>query len=198
MIGIVDYDAGNLRSVLKAFEYLGLPAKVLAAPADMQGASRIVVPGVGAFGAAVDKLDASGFRAPLTDWVAAGRPLLGICLGMQLFLDSSEETPGPRGLGIIPGGNRKFTAGKVPQIGWNRIAAAADEPLFTGLPAAAWFYFVHSYYAAPDDPSAVVATADYGISFPAALRRGSAVGVQFHPEKSGEAGLALLNNWGRS
>ncbi len=197
MIGIVDYGAGNLRSVLKAFEFIGLPAQVLAAPAEMKGASRIVVPGVGAFGAAVEKLDASGFRAPLTDWVAAGRPLLGICLGMQLFLDSSEETPGPRGLGIIPGGNRKFTAGKVPQIGWNRVASSGD-PLFAGLSAAPWFYFVHSYYAAPDDPAMVVATADYGITFPAALRSGSAVGVQFHPEKSGEAGLALLKNWGCS
>lgn len=197
MIGIVDYGAGNLRSVLKAFEFLGLPAQVLAAPAEMKSVSRIVVPGVGAFGAAVEKFDASGFRAPLTDWVAAGRPLLGICLGMQLFLDSSEETPGPRGLGIIPGGNRKFTAGKVPQIGWNRVAAGTD-PLFAGLPAEPWFYFVHSYYAAPVDTAAVIATADYGITFPAALRSGSAVGVQFHPEKSGEAGLALLNNWGRS
>lgn len=197
MIGIVDYGAGNLRSVLKAFEFLGLPAQVIASPAGMKDASRIVVPGVGAFGAAVEKLDASGFRAPLADWVAAGRPLLGICLGMQLFLDSSEETPGPRGLGIIPGGNRKFTAGKVPQIGWNRVAAGTD-PLFAGLPAEPWFYFVHSYYAAPNDPSAVVATADYGIAFPAALRKGSVVGVQFHPEKSGDAGLALLKNWGRS
>lgn len=197
MIGIVDYGAGNLRSVLKAFEFLGLPAQVIASPAGMKDASRIVVPGVGAFGAAVEKLDASGFRTPLADWVVAGRPLLGICLGMQLFLDSSEETPGPRGLGIIPGGNRKFTAGKVPQIGWNRVVTGGD-PLFAGLPAAPWFYFVHSYYAAPNDPSAVVATADYGIAFPAALRKGSAVGVQFHPEKSGAAGLALLQNWGRS
>ncbi len=196
MIGIVDYGAGNLRSVLKAFDFIGIPAQVIGVPDEMKGVTHIVVPGVGAFGAAVEKLDASGFRAPLTGWVAAGRPLLGICLGMHLFLDSSEETPGSCGLGIIRGGNRKFTVGKVPQIGWNRVIPTSD-PLFTGLPAEPWFYFVHSYYAVPDDPVVTIATADYGVTFPAALRKGSAVGVQFHPEKSGEAGLALLKNWGR-
>jgi imidazole glycerol phosphate synthase glutamine amidotransferase subunit len=198
MIGVIDYGAGNLRSALKAFEFLGLPAQVVTSPAELKNTSRIVVPGVGAFGAAVERLDASGFRRPLCDWIAAGRPLLGICLGMQLLLDTSAETPGACGLGIIPGDNRKFTAGKGPQIGWNRVRSTADEPVFSGMREDGWFYFVHSYYATPLNGAAVVATATYGIDFPAALRSGSAVGVQFHPEKSGPAGLALLERWGRS
>jgi len=197
MIGVIDYGAGNLRSVLKAFEFLKLPVRVIDAPAEMRAVSRIVVPGVGAFGAAVEKLDASGFRAPLTDWVAAGKPFLGICLGMQLLLEASEESPGARGLGIVAGTNRRFTSGKVPQIGWNQVELDSD-PLFAGMPATPWFYFVHGYYAVPVDTTVVIATATYGTTFPAIIRAGSALGVQFHPEKSGEAGLALLNKWGRS
>ncbi len=195
MIGVVDYGAGNLHSVLKVFDFIGFSARVIADPDEMATVSRIVVPGVGSFGTAVERLDAAGFRQPLLAWVAAGRPLLGICLGMQLFLDASEETPGSRGLGIVAGENRKFTSGKVPQIGWNRVACA-DDPLFTGLPETPWFYFVHSYYAVPDDSAVIIATADYGVTFPAAIRKGSAAGVQFHPEKSGETGLMLLKNWG--
>jgi glutamine amidotransferase len=198
MIGVVDYGAGNLRSVLKAFQYLGLPARIVDQPGQLRSVQKIVIPGVGAFGAAAEKLEACGFRGPIMEWSAEGRPLLGICLGMQLFMDTSEETPGANGLGIIAGHSRRLPAGKVPQIGWNRVKPKVFEPLFVGLSVEVWMYFLHSYYAVPDDPSSVVATAQYGVRFPAALRLGSAVGVQFHPEKSSTAGLVLLKNWGQA
>ncbi len=203
-IAVVDYGVGNLRNVYKALEAAGAPAEIVNTPDGLAGAAGIVLPGVGAFGDAAANLRAAGFEAPLLDAIAAGTPLLGICVGMQLLLDASEEMGRHRGLGIIPGRVVRFAADlpgdngrplKVPQIGWNQLHHRGDDPLLAGLPDGAYAYFVHSYYCAPAAPEHIVATTDFGIAYASVIRRGAVWGIQCHPEKSQAVGLRILRNF---
>ncbi len=200
MIGIVDYGAGNLRSVSKAFDFLGFENRLVDAAASLEGVDRLVLPGVGSFGEAVRQLETRELFAPVREWLEAGRPFLGICLGLQLLFESSQESPGERGFAAFRGSCRKLNARKVPQIGWNTVQAVdgpAAAALLCDIPAQSYFYFVHSFVAVPEEPSPAVALTDYGGSFPSITARGRVWGVQFHPEKSGELGLRLLSNWVR-
>ena len=195
MIGIIDYGAGNLGSVKKAFAYLEVPHRVVAAGRDLDNLDGVILPGVGAFGAAVEKLTGKNLAPALKEYIAADRPFLGICLGMQLLLESSEETAGEQGLGVIKGTCRRLRQGKVPQIGWNRVRIKKNIPLFAGIPDGSFFYFLHSYYVQEEEPGICAAVTDYYRPFTSVFARGNLWGVQFHPEKSGEAGLRLLENW---
>lgn len=196
MITIVDYGMGNLRSVSKALEYLGQEVAITADPARVLEAERLILPGVGAFGDAMAELEARGLVEPLRRYAQSGRPLLGICLGMQLLMDESEESPGVRGLGLIAGGCRRFrTQLKVPHMGWNRIRQVRPAPLFEGLADGTYCYFVHSYYVVPEVAVVAAGLTDYGVAFPSVLWHDNIVATQFHPEKSQDAGLAMLRNF---
>lgn len=195
MIAIIDYGAGNLRSVKKAFDYLKVPSQIISTPDQLAGAEKMVLPGVGAFGAAVQKLHESGFFDAIRDWLMANKPFLGICLGMQLLLKTSQESPGVNGLAIFEGENRRFDAGKVPQIGWNQVKLQRESRLFTGIPDGSFFYFLHGYYLSAIDRRIIVATTSYGLEYPSAIEWKNIAAVQFHPEKSGDVGLRLLKNW---
>ena len=195
MIGIIDYGAGNLGSVQKTFAYLDVPHRVITSADEIGGMNGIVLPGVGAFGAAAEKLRNSGFASALKEYIAADRPFLGICLGMQLLLDSSRETDGVPGLGIVKGTCLRFRQGKVPQIGWNRVNFRGKTKLFAGIPDGAYFYFLHSYYLQEEEAGLCAAVTDYHKPFTSVITRGNLWGVQFHPEKSGEAGLQVIKNW---
>jgi imidazole glycerol phosphate synthase glutamine amidotransferase subunit len=197
MIAIIDYDAGNLGSVQKALDFLGVSYKLLNSGAGLTDPeiSGVILPGVGAFGASVEKLQSRNFFEPLKHYIKENRPFLGICLGMQLLMQSSEETPGIKGLGVIRGICRKFTLGKVPQIGWNRIVNNKDSNLLKDVLDDSAFYFIHSYYVDVLETECVAATTDYHIPFTSAIERGNVHGVQFHPEKSGDIGLQVLYNW---
>lgn len=195
MIAIIDYGAGNLQSVKKAFDFLNVKSQVVSSPNEAAGAEKIVLPGVGAFGAAVDKLNDSGFYPWIKNWLDADRPFLGICLGMQLLFETSTESKGYYGLGAFAGRNIRFQQGKVPQIGWNQIQKSKDSRLLSGIEDNSFFYFLHGYYIAPENEAIVSATTEYFISYPSIIERGNVFAVQFHPEKSGEAGLKLLKNW---
>ena len=192
MIGIVDYGAGNLRSVQKALEALGRPAIVSGEPAALDGCDRLILPGVGSFGAGMAELSARGLDVYVKERVR-DTPLLGICLGMQFLLETSFEDGTFAGLGLIPGQVVRFREGKIPQIGWNEVTALRT-PLFAGIAEGTRFYFVHSYRADCTGEYAAAYTDYYG-AYPSAIARGNAYGVQFHPEKSGEAGLRLLQNF---
>ncbi|MEF8777414.1 MAG: imidazole glycerol phosphate synthase subunit HisH [Natronomonas sp.] len=197
---LVDYGLGNLRSVTRGLERAGAEVTLSADPAEIDTADGIVLPGVGAFSEGME--NAGPFRETLVDAAAEGTPLFGICLGMQMLLTTSEEaeTVGQgdvQGLDLIPGTNLRFDEGqKVPHMGWNELDVQRDHPLVEGVDGE-YAYFVHSYYAAPDDDRAVVATTDYEIQFPAivANEAGNVFGTQFHPEKSGETGLRILRNF---
>lgn len=199
MIGVVDYGAGNLGSVMNALERLGCPARFARGPEELDPArspfERVVFPGDGHFGTAMAALKASGYADALKAWIAADKPFLGICIGLQLLFERSAEAPGVAGLGALAGSVERFPGRKVPQIGWNRTAAVAGKSLFAGLPENAFFYYIHSYYAAPADASATAAETDYYLRYCAAVQRGNLAAVQFHPEKSGTVGLALLGRW---
>jgi glutamine amidotransferase len=196
VITIVDVGIGNLRSVEKALQHVGLETRRTRDAGLVRGAGHVVVPGVGAFGDFVAALRADGLDAAIRDRHAAGRPTLGVCVGMQALLDESEEFGTHAGLGLVPGRVARFADDLVvPHSGWSRLAARTDDPLL-GPADGAWFYFVHSYRAAGVADGPTVATADYGGTFPAAVRAGATWGVQFHPEKSQTAGLALLSRFG--
>jgi glutamine amidotransferase len=201
---IVDYGVGNLRSVYKAVEAAGASAEVITSPDGLAGAAGIVLPGVGAFGDAAANLRAAGFEAPLRRAVQSGTPLLGICVGMQMLFDESEEMGRHAGLGIIPGRVVRFAGDlhgpdgrllKVPQIGWNQLCHAQTDPLLAGVPDGAYAYFVHSYYCAPADPVYAVATTDFGGSYASVVRKDNVWGIQCHPEKSQAVGLRILRNF---
>jgi glutamine amidotransferase len=206
-IALIDYGVGNLRSVRKALEAVGAQVRDVSTPAEMSGASAIVLPGVGAFGDAAANLRTAGFEPPLLAAVAAGLPLLGICVGMQLLFDESEEMGHHPGLGIIPGSVLRFPAGmaarpgeegrplKVPQIGWNGLQHDGRDPLLAGVEDGAYAYFVHSYYCSPVDPAAAIAVTDYGLRFASVVRCGQVWGIQCHPEKSQAVGLRILRNF---
>lgn len=195
MIAIVDYRAGNLRSVQKALVFLKADCRIIARPEELAGCDKILLPGVGNFGAAMNYLNQSGLTAVIRDWLNADKPFLGICLGMQMLFDASEEDRGMNGLGFFPGQCREFKSGKVPQIGWNDIRSIKKSGLLTGLGKKPYFYFLHGFYAIPDGRSIVFGVTDYGLEYPSIVERGNISGVQFHPEKSGAAGLRLLRNW---
>ncbi|MEE4311928.1 MAG: imidazole glycerol phosphate synthase subunit HisH [candidate division KSB1 bacterium] len=195
MIAIIDYGAGNLKSVKKAFDYLNIDAHVATDIEQLQSAERIVLPGVGAFGAAVNRLQESNFFDVIVEWIEADKPFLGICLGMQLLMESSSESSGVTGLSVLKGHCERFQTGKVPQIGWNCITNKKDSPLLHDIPDATYFYFLHGYYIVPEDTGCVAAVTDYGISYASIIERGNLRAVQFHPEKSGDKGLQLLKNW---
>jgi glutamine amidotransferase len=208
MIAIIDYQMGNLRSVQKAFEHTGFDAIVTDDRAVLAEADGLVLPGVGAFGDCARELKSRGLIEPLHEWLASGRPFLGICLGLQILLTASEESGDALGLDEIPGRVRRFSNGalKVPHMGWNQVQygtdVLADEsnrqcPIFEGIPEGTYFYFVHSYYVEPDDPSVAAGFTEYGIPFVSAIWRDNIFATQFHPEKSQEAGLKLIENFGR-
>ena len=196
-VTMIDYGLGNLRSVQKALEHVGARVTVTADPAAVRAAERLVLPGVGAFGAGMAALRQRGLVAPLRAAVAGGAPFLGICLGMQLLFDESEEMGRHEGLRLLPGRVRRFqgTQLKVPHIGWNQIRPVAEHALLRGLPAGAHAYFVHSYYCEPADPGSVIARTDYETDFAAIVARDNVLGIQFHPEKSQQVGLHLLENY---
>ncbi len=195
MIGIIDYGAGNLRSVKKALDFLGAKSRIVHNAQDFSGLEKVILPGVGAFQAAADKLREYGMFQPIREWIAADRPFLGICVGMQVLFESGEESPGAEGLGIFAGEVPRFQHHKVPQIGWNKIIRRRPSPLLEGIPDNTFFYFLHGYYCRPADPDIIVAETEYGITYPAIVQRGNTFAVQFHPEKSAEMGLRLLRNW---
>ena len=200
MIGIIDYEMGNLGSVSNACSFLGLDAKIVAAPREMESCGAIILPGVGAFGDCMNNLDRHGFVDGVKKWIADGKPFLGICLGLQLLFEGSEESPGVPGLGVLRGEVRKFNLSrdwKVPQIGWNRVRQAMPEcPLFKDVPDESHFYFVHSYYADPAERKVSAGITDYGIDYTSAVWRDNLMAVQFHPEKSQKYGLQMLKNFG--
>lgn len=195
VVAVLDYGIGNLRSAQKALERMGADARLTTDPALIAQADGVVLPGVGAFGACLDALRAEGLDGPVLDAVASGRPFLGICVGMQMLFDASDEDSSARGLGVIPGVVRWIPAGvKRPQMQWNRLQIRQPaDPLLAPLGSAPWMYFVHSFHGVPHDDAMVAATCEYGTVLNAAFRNGNVFATQFHPEKSGTAGLALLN-----
>lgn len=199
MIAIIDYGVGNLRSVQKAFEFIGYDAVITSDREAILNAKGVVLPGVGAFADAMERLEKAGLRNTVKEAVASGKPFLGICLGMQLLFEYSEEG-GERveGLGIFKGSIRQIPQGmglKVPHMGWNSISLKGDSPLFKGLPQHPYVYFVHSYYLQAEDAALVAAETVYGVGIHAAVARGNVFATQFHPEKSGEVGLQILRNY---
>jgi imidazole glycerol-phosphate synthase subunit HisH len=204
MTGIVDYNAGNIRSVELALQSLGVAYRISKKPSELEDMDRVIFPGVGEARFAMKELRSTGFDSFLRDWAASGKPLLGVCLGSQIIFSHSEENDTPC-LGIIEGTVRRFPANfrerglKVPHMGWNDIHYRnSPSRLFDGINEGSDFYFVHSYYVDPVDLSVVSATANYGIDFACAVKMGNVEAVQFHPEKSASAGLAVLSNFCRA
>ncbi|RII28942.1 MAG: imidazole glycerol phosphate synthase subunit HisH [Geobacter sp.] len=204
MIAIIDYGMGNLRSVQKGFEKVGFEAVVTADPKVVLAAEKVVLPGVGAFRDCMRNLEQAGFVEPILKVIGDGRPFLGICVGMQLLMTDSVEFGLYEGLNVMPGHVLRFPEGmeeggeelKVPHMGWNQLSIRHRSPVFTGLEEGINVYFVHSYYAKPDDESVVAATSVYGIEFCASIWKDNIVATQFHPEKSQEVGLRMLKNFG--
>jgi len=200
MIAIIDYGVGNLRSVEKAFEAIGAQASVTSDPGAIREAERIVVPGVGAFGECARRLRESRLDQLVLEAVEQEKPVLGVCVGLQLMFDEGHEFGIHKGLGLMRGRVVRFPEDgpRVPQIGWNQIEDLSRHPLLEGLANQTYFYFVHSFYIEADDPKDVLAVTEYGIRYPSVCGRGSVCGVQFHPEKSQDAGLKLLSNFASS
>jgi glutamine amidotransferase len=198
MIAIVDYGIGNLGSASKAFRHVGAEAVLSGDPAVLREADTLVLPGDGAFGAAMDELRKRGLLPVLRECVERGRTLLGICVGMQLLFEHSEEHGSHQGLGLLPGRVRRFKAGDlpVPHMGWNRLRRRQPHPLLEGLEDGAYVYFVHSYFCEATK-DVVIASSDYGVDFAAVVGRGNVIGVQFHPEKSQGVGLRMIENFVR-
>jgi len=192
LIAIIDYGSGNLRSISNAFRRIGADALVTSSSKTMDEADAIVLPGVGAFGSAMEKLEES--RETILENIGEGKPFLGICLGLQVLLNESQESPGVRGLGLVPGRVLRIPPGnKVPHMGWNQLIIKRDSQLLDGVDDE-YFYFVHSYHAEPEG-DVVSATTDYGIEMTAVIEKDNIHATQFHPEKSGEAGLDILRNF---
>jgi glutamine amidotransferase len=213
-IGIIDYGMGNLGSVSNACKFLGLDAEIITAPGQIDACRAVILPGVGAFGDCMAHLTEHGFVEPILKWVASGKPFMGICLGLQALFQTSEETPGVEGLGIFKGSVKRFDfnvaaassrcaeAGclshlKIPQIGWNAVNQKKPNcPMFAGIDDGAYFYFVHSFYVAPEDQRIVAGETGYGLKYCSAVWKDNVFAVQFHPEKSQAAGLQMLKNFG--
>jgi glutamine amidotransferase len=203
-IAIIDYGIGNLRSVEKALQHVGADARLSTDWNEIQAADGVVLPGVGAFGACATALRSVGFEPLVRALADAGKPLLGICVGMQLLFEGSEEMGWHVGLGLLPGQVRRFPDGqrdrsgallKVPQIGWNQVWHQSSDLLLAGIESGSYAYFVHSFYCEPADRSHIVATTDFAIDYASVVRRDNIWGVQFHPEKSHQVGLRLLGNF---
>lgn len=198
MIAIIDYDAGNIKSVEKALQFLGEEVVITRNPEILLNADKVILPGVGAFGDAMQRLHEYKLVDIIKKIVDKGTPFLGICLGLQLLFDSSEEAPGVKGLGILPGKVVRFPAEielKIPQIGWNALSLPNKGRLFEGIEDGEFVYFVHSYYLKADEMSDVVATTEYGVTVHAAVERGNVFACQFHPEKSSDVGMKILKNF---
>ena len=198
-IGIIDYGMGNLGSVTNACRFLDLPAVIVASPDDLPGCASLILPGVGAFGDCMTHLRDHGFVDPLRDWIQADRPFLGICLGLQVLFEGSEESPRAEGLGVLPGVVKRFDLPidyKIPLIGWSRVhQKSADCPLFRGIPEESYFYFVHSYYADAAAAEYAAGVTRHGVDYASAIWRNHLMAVQFHPEKSQQLGLRMLLNF---
>ncbi len=199
MLAVIDYGAGNLRSVLHALTHLGVDSmRVARHPHELRGADKLILPGVGAFGAGMQQLEKQGLIQPIKDAVYAGKPFLGICVGMQFLFERSEEMGEHKGLGLLKGVVRRFPDQpglKVPHIGWNQLQQCVDSSLLTEIEPESYAYFVHSYYCEPFDNTVVAATVDYGVTVAAVVQRDNLFGVQFHPEKSQRTGLQILRNF---
>jgi glutamine amidotransferase len=198
MISIVDYGMGNLRSVQKAFERLGVAAQIVTRPQDVAAAEKLVLPGVGAFRDAIHELHRLELVESIKTHIAAGKPFLGICLGLQMLFDVSYEDGEWPGLGVIPGKVVRFTEHpelKVPHMGWNQLQVVGQPKILQGIPADAYFYFVHSYFVVPRDEAVIAARTDYGQNFVSMIAQGNVFATQFHPEKSQSMGLKLLENF---
>ena len=199
MIGIIDYGMGNLGSVSNACRFLGLDAKIITHKEELDSCSAMVLPGVGAFGDCMSHLVEHDFVQAIEGWVQSGKPLMGICLGLQALFQQSEESPGIPGLGIFEGTVKHFDLSKelkVPQIGWNRInEKQPDCPMFEGIENGSFFYLVHSYYVCPSDESIVAGTTEYGIDYCSCIWKDNVFATQFHPEKSQMVGLRMLKNF---
>ncbi|MBS4022186.1 MAG: imidazole glycerol phosphate synthase subunit HisH [Dethiobacter sp.] len=198
MIVIIDYGVGNLSSVKNGFAEAGFSTAVSSDPELIAAADGLVLPGVGAFGRAMENLRMGGLHSAVLSSVRRGVPLLGICVGMQMLFERSEEMGDFAGLGLIAGSVVQFNSGlKVPQVGWNQLVIRRSHPLLDGIKDGDYFYFVHSYHGLPATDVDLLATADYGLHFPAVVQKGNIYGVQFHPEKSSGLGLKILDNFGR-
>jgi glutamine amidotransferase len=198
MIKIIDYGMGNLRSVQKAFQSLGSDAQVISTPQDVDKAEKLVLPGVGAFRDAIHELRRHELIEPIKAHIAAGKPFLGICLGLQLLFDVSYEDGEWEGLGVIPGKVVRFADRpglKIPHMGWNQLERTGDSPLWDGIPVDSYFYFVHSYYVVPAEDAVIAARTNYGEPFTSVVSRGNLFATQFHPEKSQRVGLRLLGSF---
>lgn len=197
-VTIIDYGIGNIRSVQKALEFVGVTVTLTSNAADILEADKLLLPGVGAFGAAMDALRVRKWVEPIQQAAGNGTPLLGICLGMQLLLSESDEMGQHAGLELINGRVTRFTPShplKVPHMGWNQLTHASNHPLLHDVASGDYAYFVHSYYCIPDDPAHTLATVDYGMELTAVLGQNNIFGAQFHPEKSQKAGLQILKNF---
>lgn len=197
MIAIIDYDAGNIKSVEKALQYLGEEAVITRDAGEILMADKVVLPGVGAFGDAMEKLNRYGLVPVIHEVVEKGIPFLGICLGLQLMFESSEEAPGVEGLGLLKGKIVRIPEGdglKVPHMGWNSLSFPKEGRLFAGIPENSYVYFVHSYYLQAEE-DIVTATAEYGVTIHASVEKGNVFACQFHPEKSSTVGLSILKNF---
>ena len=200
MISIIDYGMGNLRSVSKAFENQGFSVKVTSNIEDINNASGLVLPGVGAFGDCMKNLREANLVDPIIGFIESGRPFLGICLGLQALFESSEESPEVEGLGLFEGSVIRFPDFKeenlkVPHMGWNQLSYDYESKILRGIPKDRWFYFVHSYFVKPEQNGLNEVVSDYGIEFTAAVEKENIFACQFHPEKSGEFGLKILSNF---
>ncbi|HZT68726.1 MAG TPA: imidazole glycerol phosphate synthase subunit HisH [Terriglobia bacterium] len=194
MIGVINYGAGNVGSVLRAVQYLGCAAEAIEDPALLPNAEKLILPGQGHFGAMMEALKAKRMIGPLREQISGGKPFLGICLGLQALYESSEEAPGEEGFGLLPGRVKRFEGiFKVPHLGWSQLEIRHSDGIFEGVPDGSFAYFCHSYYG-PVTPETTVIT-EYAQTFAAAAQVGSVYAVQFHPEKSGDVGLKILENF---
>lgn len=197
-VAIIDYDAGNIKSVEKALEYLGQKVKITRDQKEILSADRVILPGVGAFGDAMGKIRSYGLESVIQDAVRQGTPFLGICLGLQLLFENSDETPGVKGLGLLPGGIRRIPDGeglKIPHMGWNSLDIREGATLFKGIEGHPYVYFVHSYYLSAKHEEDVAAATFYSTKIHASVEHENIFACQFHPEKSGEVGLKILDNF---
>ena len=196
MIAIIDYGAGNLRSVVNAVGRLGYESRVVNRPDEVSGAGVVILPGVGAAADTMASLRKTGLDGAIRRYIGEGKPFLGVCIGMQVLFGGTEEGGWQECLGVIPGAVRKFAPGlKIPHMGWNQVKQKVAHPIFEGIPDEANFYFVHSYYVKPEDGSLVAGETEYGIPFCSVVAKDNLVATQFHPEKSGEVGLKIYDNF---
>ncbi len=198
MIAIIDYGAGNLQSVKKALDFIGTENIITDDPEKIKSADKVLLPGVGSFGDAMDSMAKSGLVETVKECALSGKPFLGICLGLQLLFEESEESPGVKGLGIFKGKIKKFSPDmglKIPHIGWNSLSIKQNDTLFKDIPENSYVYFVHSYYLHAEDENDIATVTNYGIDFHSAVGKGNIFATQFHPEKSGDVGLQILRNF---